>query len=92
MKVKVGDTWYEPSADVPIMVQLSKQDKINIFNMPAEATRYAIFHGETSIEERRQWMDEGFLSDDSQASPMWMPRESYVAAAGGDEEEPSSDG
>ena len=39
MKVKVGDTVYDPN-DQPLMVILTKEDRDNIAAMSPEATRY----------------------------------------------------
>ncbi len=39
MKVKVGDTVYDPN-DQPLMVILTTEDRANISNMPPESTKY----------------------------------------------------
>jgi len=51
MKVKVGDTIYDPE-DVFIMVILNEGDKFNISHMEPEATKYASFNPEkyTTLE------------------------------------------
>lgn len=65
MRVKVGDTWYEPEDGQPIMVTLSDDDKRNILNMAPGAGRYAVFTDKDSgIPEHKEamikWMDEGY--------------------------------
>ena len=67
MRVKVGDDWFEGACGRPIMVELTKQDKLNIANMNPEATRYAIFAkadlsspGLVEADAKWQvWMDDG---------------------------------
>ena len=58
MRVKVGDTWYSPN-DIPIMLELSDQDKENISNMLPEAGCYSAYpDGIFSIEaEVLVWME-----------------------------------
>ena len=46
MKIKVGDEWFDCEVGLPVMVELTKQDKINIANMLPECTKYAIFPDE----------------------------------------------
>lgn len=64
MKVKVGDEWFEPEPGRPIMVQLGRQDRLNIINMAHESDRYACFHGplseSRSVKDCREWMNEGY--------------------------------
>ena len=43
MKVKVGDSWYSGTIGLPIMVELTEQDKENIANMTPNLSKYAIF-------------------------------------------------
>lgn len=60
MRVKIGDEWFEPKPDLPIMIELSSQDKINIQNMIPEAKRYAVYDTDVfSEEEILDWMKEG---------------------------------
>ena len=57
MKVKVGDTVYDPE-DVPVMVILEDEDKERICSMPEENSCYAAVpagHFE-SEEAYREWM------------------------------------
>lgn len=42
MKVKIGDTIHD-SAEEPIMIILSKQDKVNINNMFPDKFKYASY-------------------------------------------------
>jgi hypothetical protein len=60
VKVKVGDKIYT-SAEQPIMVILTEQDKVNIANMVPEASSYAEFGGglDWTREEMLAWMLEG---------------------------------
>lgn len=61
MRVKVGNHWFEATADQPIMVELTPLDKSNIANMANDAMRYAIFsHDDLHDREQREaWMSEG---------------------------------
>jgi hypothetical protein len=42
MRVKVGDTWYDPS-EIPIVLELSPVDKQRISEMSPEATKWGLF-------------------------------------------------
>lgn len=59
MRIKVGNTWYDCEQGQPIMVELAPQDKINISNMPADATKYALFNDVDAwtVEQKLAWMD-----------------------------------
>jgi hypothetical protein len=59
MKVKVGDTWFEPEVGSPVMVVLSDADKLNIANMAPMATKYAEFADteEMTVEAKLAWME-----------------------------------
>lgn len=61
MRVKVGDQWFEPAEGQPVMVELTKQDKMNIANMVPEATRYALFDDadDRTVKDKLAWMDDG---------------------------------
>lgn len=59
MKVKVGDEWFEAKPGQPIMVQLSRQDRLNIIHMAHGSDRYACFD-ESRSDNWRVWMDEGY--------------------------------
>lgn len=59
MRVKVGDTWYEPQPGQPVMVELNAMDKANIARMLPAAHKYAAF-SETdglTLEQRWAWVD-----------------------------------
>lgn len=59
MRVKVGDTWYSPT-EQPIMIELTEADKFNIMNMPASATKYAMYD-DHFFDDRQlafNWMDD----------------------------------
>ena len=58
MKVKVKDTIYDGNIE-PVMIILSKADKRNIANMPADKTRYCSFpKGMARQYNIHQWMRE----------------------------------
>lgn len=64
MRIKIGNSWVEMRPDLPIMVELSEQDKANIAFMDPEATKYAAYdeHSFTS-EFIHAWMkDEAEIS------------------------------
>ena len=58
MKVKIGDKWYEPTPNAPIMIVLNNHDKFNLSHMDENDTKYAEFHDddEKSITEMQEWM------------------------------------
>jgi len=58
MRVKVGNWWFEACSMLPVMVELTEQDKRNIANMAPEATRYACFADDDPRDEaeRKEWM------------------------------------
>ena len=58
MRVKVGHWWFAPSKDLPVMVELTEQDKWNIAHMAPEATKYACFADDDPMDEeqKKQWM------------------------------------
>lgn len=56
MRVKIGDTWYEPT-DEPICVELTEDDKKNIADMPVEGFKYAVYDEKmVSGEAILDWM------------------------------------
>ena len=58
MKIKIGDKVYD-NKEIPVMVILSDQDKLNIKNMLPECTKYAIFPDTFGDREAmHQWMDD----------------------------------
>jgi len=57
MRVKVGDTWYSGS-DQPVMVQFTKQDRINIDNMLKNCTKYCMYPDNIAPETIKKWMDD----------------------------------
>ena len=64
MRVKVGDQWFEPEPDRPIMVELTEDEKAVIGNLPAARDRLAVFvksdPGEPPVPAQRlAWMNEG---------------------------------
>ena len=57
--VKVGDKFYS-SHEGPIMFIMSKEDKVNISNMPEDKTRYASFPCDFQWSDEticRKWMN-----------------------------------
>lgn len=58
MRVKIGNTWYGPTVDTPMLVELNEKDKENIANMPKGMHRYGMFHDDTplNVAERMAWM------------------------------------
>lgn len=65
MKVKVGDKVYS-SADQPVMVILTAEDKYNIQHMAPEATRYAEARCmDWTPEEMLEWMMDDGSDEDS---------------------------
>ena len=60
MRLKYGDTWFDVSDDIPIMIQLTEKDKENIASMHPEATKYAIFSDNSKLTniEKYDWMGE----------------------------------
>lgn len=61
MRIKVGDTWYEPEKGQPIMVELMPKDRENIKNMAPGFTCYAVFTDDDELtnEQKLEWMNEG---------------------------------
>jgi hypothetical protein len=59
VRVKVGDQWFEVTAETPIMVELSELDKLNIAKMNPNATKYACFaEGDPMTwEEQVKWAE-----------------------------------
>lgn len=57
MRVKIGGTDIPANPGLPVMVELTQQDKENIANMAPDATKYAVFpDGWGTPEEMRDWM------------------------------------
>jgi hypothetical protein len=58
MRVKIGETWYDPN-NIPIMIELTDADKINIANMLPEAKRYSAYPDGVfeSDQEALDWME-----------------------------------
>lgn len=57
MKVKIGNTWYDPN-EQPIMIVLENQDKRNIERMHPEAKKYCMYPTEKySLEEIYDFME-----------------------------------
>jgi hypothetical protein len=77
MKIKVGDTTYDPN-ETPLMVILSDADKANIANMPREATKYCVFPDTMNEEEIDRWMADTEDTKVNHAIP-----ESEIAPSGG---------
>lgn len=57
MKIKVGSTTYSDE-DQPIMVILTKEDKLNISRMAEDTMRYASYPGGHGLTEKQmlEWM------------------------------------
>ncbi len=57
MKVKIGNTIYD-SHDIPIMIILTDQAKININNMPLELMKYCEYPSDKnySIDDIKNFM------------------------------------
>lgn len=51
MRVKVGETWFEPENGIPVAVELTQIDKDNIKSMPADAKRLGVFSDDESMNE-----------------------------------------
>lgn len=75
MRIKIGDTWYSPSAEAAIMLELSDADKANIAGMAASATRYAQFDdGDPRTSDQKvAWMDDRGISPMQQQPPRLPP-------------------
>jgi len=58
MKIKIGNEFYDDDS-TPMMIILSDQDKLNISNMDAEATKYAVLPDDWGVEKSYAWMDVG---------------------------------
>lgn len=60
MRVKVGDTWYEPKPNQGVAVELTPADKLRVVQMPVEADRYAAFDrdDQRGDDERQRWLNE----------------------------------
>lgn len=58
MKIKVGNTWFEPTTEAPLMVVLTAKEKQDIADMASDATMYAVFADDCgmSSNERLAWM------------------------------------
>ena len=57
MRIKFWDgEWIDPE-EIPIVVELTEQDKINIANMAEDATLYASFPKDTPVNIQ-EWLDE----------------------------------
>jgi hypothetical protein len=62
MKVKVGNVLFNGEQSVPVMVELTPQDKENISSMSPDNTRYAVFPDDWGTpDEMRAWMCEPAL-------------------------------
>lgn len=61
MRVKIGDQWFEPTADSAICIELTSSDKGVIKAMSEERHRYGSFHDDDrrSDAEMLEWMREG---------------------------------
>jgi hypothetical protein len=59
MRIKIGNEWHEATAEKPVMVELSEDDKWNIAHMAPEATKYATFTDDDkrSKDEKLAWME-----------------------------------
>jgi hypothetical protein len=57
MKVKIKDEIFDSKRE-PIMIILSKEDKINIKNMAPNATRYCSFPNLKNKKDIEKWMDD----------------------------------
>ena len=64
MRVKIGDTWFEATADAAIMIELTPANRGLLANMADGADRFAEFHEADgrSADEKRAWMDAGSAS------------------------------
>jgi len=61
LRVKIDETIYD-SAQQPILLILTDQDKLNITNMSPEATKYCVYPKDLSPDSIKEWMkDEGYL-------------------------------
>jgi len=57
MKIKIGNKIYDGEKE-PVMVILTKQDKINIQNMLPHCTKYSMYPDTFSIDEIKKWINE----------------------------------
>jgi hypothetical protein len=59
MKVKIGESWFEPKVGQPIMLVLTDQDKWNISHMAESASKYAAFDENDPLDEQAklEWMN-----------------------------------
>lgn len=59
MRVKVGDNWFDVTAEQPIMVELTEADRRNIGAMAPEATKYAAFASDDgrAVSTMLAWME-----------------------------------
>ena len=67
MRVKIGDEWYEPTPQSPIMLELTEAEKKMIREMPGHF--FAQFHDDDTrtIHDRQVWMGKpGMVPRDSQ--------------------------
>ena len=58
MRVKIGDVWYTPT-EIPIMIELTDNDKTNITNMLPNAQRFSAYPQGyfKSDQECLDWME-----------------------------------
>lgn len=63
IRIKIGDTWYEPQKGQPVMIEFEEEDKELVFSLPSHCTRLAYWHSDQAKEEtndqRLAWMNEG---------------------------------
>lgn len=59
----MGDDWFSAQVDVPIQVEFTPDDKLNIANMDPDAKLYAEFADDSekydTVDKKRKWMKEG---------------------------------
>ena len=58
MKVKIGDTVYDPNVQ-PILFILSEQDKVNISMMLSTSMKYCCYPENYTAEQIREFMEIG---------------------------------
>jgi hypothetical protein len=65
MRVRIGDKWYDSQLE-PICIQVSEREQAQVGGMDRDVAmqgKYAVFPEGWTVEQCREWMDEGEPAD-----------------------------
>tara|TARA_R110002012_G_scaffold46654_1_gene123075 strand:- start:891 stop:1097 length:207 start_codon:yes stop_codon:yes gene_type:complete len=65
MRVRIGDQWHDSQLE-PICIQVSEREQAQVVGMDRDVAtqgKYAVFPEGWTVEQCREWMDEGEPAD-----------------------------